>query len=174
MKAKIELPKTIQELQALGKEKIMEMWLRYFEERPTIAVRNMERALWYKIQCEQFKLRIEQKHITRLNRYSAAPDKFIEKSYKTKYHLKSGTEIVKIYKGRKYSVLVKSTSEFVVAGRVYGTLSAAALAICGKKVSGYDFFGLNNKLYQKSIVEDKSIVSNESEIEGVGDEICRR
>jgi hypothetical protein len=144
----------MQELQSMGNVKIMELWLRYFKAQPIIVVQKMIRNLWYKIQCESHNLQIEQKNITRLNRYSTDPDKYVENSYKTKYHIKNGMEITKTFKGQEYKVYVKSSKEFIYNDQTFKTLSAVALAICKKKVSGYDFFGLNNKLYEKSIVED--------------------
>lgn len=148
MRKKIELPKTLQELEAIGKDDIKELWFRYFKSVPAIAKQSMIRMLWYKIQCENLNLHIEQKNITRLNRYSTDPEKYIEKSHKAKYHLRNGMEIIKTYKGRQYKVLVKSKKEFIYDGKPYKTLSAVALTICCKKVSGYDFFGLNNSRFR--------------------------
>jgi len=155
MKKKIYLPKTLKELQSLGSDKLKELWMRYFKAPPIMACPRIIRTLWYKIQCENHNLHINQKNITRLNRYSTDPDKYIEKSYKTKYHLRSGLEIVKTYKGKEHRVLVRSPGEFIYDNRSYRTLSAAARAICNKKVSGYDFFGLNNRHYQKNVVKDE-------------------
>ncbi|MCD4785316.1 MAG: DUF2924 domain-containing protein [Candidatus Eremiobacteraeota bacterium] len=150
MKKKIYLPKTMNELQSLGNDWLKGLWMRYFNAPPIMACPRMIRTLWYKIQCENHNLRIKQKNVTRLNRYSTDPDKYIEKSYKTKYHLRNGLEIVKTYKGRQYRVLVRFPGEFVCDNQSYKTLSAVARAICNKKVSGYDFFGLNNKCMRNS------------------------
>jgi hypothetical protein len=157
MKRKVDLPSSLQALRSLDNERIKELWLRYFKPQAVISIRKMIRSLWYKIQCEKQNLSIKQKNITRLNRYSADPEKHIEKSFKTKYNLKNGLEIVKIYKGRQHNVLVKSPDEFVYNNQTFRTLSAVALSICNKKVSGYDFFGLNNKLYEKSIINDREV-----------------
>ncbi|MCD4785220.1 MAG: DUF2924 domain-containing protein [Candidatus Eremiobacteraeota bacterium] len=150
MKKKIYLPKTLKELQSLDDDRLKELWVRYFNAPPTMACPGMIRTLWYRIQCENHNLRIKQKNITRLNRYSTNPDKYIEKSYKTKYHLRSGMEIVKTYRGRQYRVLVRSPGEFVYDNQSYKSLSAVAKSICNKKVSGYDFFGINNKCHRNS------------------------
>jgi len=151
MRKKIYLPKSLSEMQALSKEKIESLWLRYFKEVPKKFHKMTFRTLWYKIQCENHNLKVDQKHVTRLNRYANDPETFISKSYKTKYHLRNGMEIIKTYKGRKYKVLVRSPREFIYNNQVYRTLSAAAKAICHIKVSGYDFFGLNNKTCHKNI-----------------------
>lgn len=150
MKKKIYLPKSLKELKSLDEAQIGELWMRYFPEPPLMSCPRTLRALWYKIQCENHNLRIDQKHITRLNRYSTAPDKYIEKSYKAKYHLRSGLEILKKFKGREYRILVRSRREFVYDNQTYRTLSAVAKAIFNKKVSGYDFFGLNNKCLENA------------------------
>ena len=65
--------------------------------------------------------------------------------YKTKYNLHVGTEIIKTFRNRQYKVLVADANDFIYDGKHYKSLSAVAKEICGIKVSGYDFFGLNNK-----------------------------
>jgi len=145
MRKKIYLPKSIRELQALGEKEIQKYWLRYFKTDAPGKKHQVLRILWYQIQCENHNLKVDQKHITRLNRYAKDPEKHIEKSYKTKYHLKNGLEIIKTYKGKEFRVLVRTPTEFIYDNKVYQTLSAAAKSICGIKVSGYDFFGINNK-----------------------------
>ncbi len=47
---------------------------------------------------------------------------------------------------------VKDKNNFEYDGEIYKTLSAVAKAICHKKVSGYDFFGLNNKHVNKDVL----------------------
>lgn len=61
------------------------------------------------------------------------------------YNLHPSTEIIKTYHGRQYKVTIAETDDFIYNGQHYKTLSAIAKEICGIKVSGYDFFGLNNK-----------------------------
>lgn len=115
---------------------------------------QMLRPLWYKIQCENHNLHVDQKNITRLNKYAADPEGCIEKAHTAKYYVRSGTEIVKTFKGKHFKVLVRSPSEFIYDGQCYRTLSAAAKAMCGKKVSGYDFFGINNKRLNANEIQD--------------------
>lgn len=103
------------------------------------------KAIWYKIQCQRAGIGIEQKHITRLNSYAENPEENVERSHKTKYHIKPGTQLLKKFKGKEYLVNVVSENEFQYKEKLYRTLSAVALDICGAKVSGYDFFGFNNK-----------------------------
>lgn len=73
------------------------------------------------------------------------------KVYKTKNNLHPGTEIIKTYLGRQYKVIIAEVNDFIYNGEHYKTLSAIAKEICGIKVSGYDFFGLNNKQALKEV-----------------------
>jgi hypothetical protein len=156
MKRKVELPQSLEEVRSLDDEKLQALWMRYHKEPSKMRGQSMHRMLWYDIQCEVHNVRIEQKNITRLNRYSTDPDRHIEKSYKTKYHLRTGMMIIKSFKDREHKVLVKAPDEFIYNNESYKTLSAVAMVICGSKVSGYDFFGLNNKHYEKNIIEETS------------------
>ena len=134
------LPESVAALKAMAPEKLRELWSRYFPAgRPQI------KPLWWKIQCERTGATIEQKHLTRLNAYSENPDECVERSNKTKYHIKPGTQLLKKFKGKEYLIMVIAPDQFVYEGMVYKTLSAIATLICGHKVSGYDFFGFNNK-----------------------------
>ena len=74
------------------------------------------------------------------------------KVYKTKYNLYPGNEIIKTYRGRQYKVNIAEVNDFIYEGKHYKTLSAIAKEICGIKVSGYDFFGLNNKRALNEVV----------------------
>ena len=102
-------------------------------------------ALWYAISYEQEGITIEQRHSTRLRKYARHPDMYIAKAYTHKYHLKAGSLIEKRYKGKTYRIMVCHDGQYKYNDKIYKTLSAVAKAICGKKVSGNDFFGLNNK-----------------------------
>lgn len=161
MKKKDKFPKSFSELKAQDKDEFTELWLRCFKTKPVKQNHQLYRALWFKVQCKLHNLHIEQKHITKLNKYSKDPDKYIDKSYKAKYHLKNGMEIVKTYKGRSYRVLVKSQKEYIYNGDVYNSISAAAKAICHKKVSGYDFFGLNNSHLKGQQQTTRSVVRSD-------------
>jgi hypothetical protein len=110
-----------------------------------VSVANFStRAAKYREQCAATGQKIEQKHITKLNSYANDPENCVARAQKSKYHIKPGTQLVKKYKGREYIVTATGSSEFKYKDRAYRTLSAIATEICGHKVSGYDFFGLNN------------------------------
>ncbi|MFP4497254.1 MAG: DUF2924 domain-containing protein [Vulcanimicrobiota bacterium] len=137
--------KAFDELSRLDNDAKKKFWLQYFNKLPHRFTRGTDRKLWYMIQCEQLSLSIHQKHITRLNRYSKDPDKHIINAYKTKYSFKEGMELVKTYKGREYRVIYRQGQFFYKDGS-YDSISAVARAICGMKVSGYNFFGLERKV----------------------------
>lgn len=141
MKKKIYLPRSLIELKNLNHKKQSELWKRYCLGN----YQRQLRALWYYIACENSNLKIERKHTTKLKKYSENPDECMFRVYKNKYNLQSGVEITKIFKGSKHKIVVSSVNDFVYENRHYKTLSAIAKEICGIKVSGYDFFGLNNK-----------------------------
>jgi hypothetical protein len=115
------------------------------KERKMITKTTRDRVDKYNKQCAATGQKIEQRHITRLNIYSQDPENAVDKSRKSKYHVKPGTQLLKKYKGKEYLVLVAAPDLFVCNGQSYKTLSAVAMQICGQKVSGYEFFGFNNK-----------------------------
>lgn len=145
MKKKIYLPKSTEELKKLSRQKQAELWARYCDS-PYV---RQFRALWYYIACENANLKIERKFLTKLEKYAENPDECMLRVYKTKYNLHPGTEIIKTFRGKEYKVLVAEHDDFIYEGRHYKSLSAIAKEICGIKVSGYDFFGLNNKQARK-------------------------
>jgi hypothetical protein len=85
------------------------------------------------------------KYTTKLNKYARDPDVYIERARALKYELKPGSIITKTYKGQIFTLRVIDDNRFEYNGETYASLSAAAKAMIGMKVSGTDFFGLNNK-----------------------------
>lgn len=61
--------------------------------------------------------------------------------FDTKKHLKPGTRLVRVWKGKKYCVLVKSNG-YEYDGIIYNSLSKIANDITGSKWNGWLFFGL--------------------------------
>lgn len=150
------LPDTLEDLKLLNDDELAKLWAKYLSIPEPMFKKSMYRQLWYKICCDKYNLKIKQKHITKLNRYANNPEQYIEKSHKSNYHLRKGVEIIKAYKNRTYRVVFVNQSQFLYEGKLYKTISSVAKEICGKKVSGYDFFGLNNKNHEKNIVRDKN------------------
>lgn len=58
--------------------------------------------------------------------------------------LKTGTQLLRSWKGKKYTVLVKSDG-FYFQGRLYKSLSQIANDITGTRWNGHLFFGLKKK-----------------------------
>jgi hypothetical protein len=124
--------------------KLSKYWGMFFLS-PCRAKSSILRPLWYKIQCELFGVKLEEKYITRLNKYAKQPKESVQKSVKNKYELKIGTELIRIYMGVEHKVKVLEGNRFEYKEIIYPTLSSVAKVICGNKVSGPDFFNLNNK-----------------------------
>ena len=98
--------------------------------------------MWYAIQCELSGTKLADKNITRLNRYAADPEKYIQRAKKKKYSLAIGTVISKTYKGNIYHVTVKGEETYEWEGDVYDNLSTIAGKITRGHISGPKFFGL--------------------------------
>lgn len=141
MRNKCYLPSSLEELKGMSEKEMQFYWRIFYLTEPRNK-KAMIRPLWYAIQCERTCNKLDEKYITRLNRYANNPEKYIERANKSKYSIAAGTEITKVYKGREYKVLVKSTDEYEYEGKEYRTLSAIACEISGTHVSGPDFFGL--------------------------------
>lgn len=129
------------ELKQMSPERLRELWRRLFQNdaRPQL------RPLWHKIQCTRTGQKIEQRHLTRLNKYAASPELCASRVNQTKYRIKSGTRLIKKYKGCEHIIEALGNDTFRYNGAIYKTLSAIAMLITGHKVSGYDFFGLYTK-----------------------------
>lgn len=139
-----DLPKTLKELKELPTDRIQALWDWLFSEH-RYSRKPIIKALWYRIQCKSSNLYIEDRHQTKLNRYAKDPENYIKKAIKYKISLKAGTQIKRSYKGKEHIVTVKNENTFLYNDKEFSTLSAVAIAICGKKVSGNHFFGLHNK-----------------------------
>lgn len=90
MRKKIYLPRSAEELKKLSHQRQADLWARYHNS----PYERQFRALWYYIACENANLKIERKHLTKLEKYSENPDECMVKVYKTKYNLHPGTEIM--------------------------------------------------------------------------------
>jgi len=138
---KSSLPQSLAELNNLDYEQKSALWARFVPH----PFKRQTRALWYYIQCENLGLKIESKHMTKIRKYMNNPDLCAEKVCTNKYNLNPGVSITRKFRGIEFKVLVGNNGEFIYKDKTYSTLSAIAIDICGKKVSGPDFFGLNNK-----------------------------
>jgi hypothetical protein len=55
-----------------------------------------------------------------------------------------GTKLVRVYRGKKITVVVRSEREFEHNGTIYTSLSALACKLSGTHCSGYRWFGLTS------------------------------
>lgn len=139
------LPESFEDLKKLDIQEIQKIWQKLFNENMPHFVTIPYRLIWCKIQTTKTNESIEQRHLTRLQRYSENPEEHADKANKTKYTLKPGSLIIKTYKDKKHTVKIISSNQFEYNEEIFRTLSAVAMKISGKKLSGYDFFGLDNK-----------------------------
>ena len=109
MKSQIHLPKTLEELKELSHEQKSKLWARFVSH----PYKRQLRALWYYIQCENKGLKIEQKHMTKIRKYMKNPDLCSAKVYRNKYNLTPGVQIIKIFRGVEFKVLVGNKKEFI-------------------------------------------------------------
>lgn len=88
MRKKIYLPRSTKELKKLSHQKQAELWARYHNS----SYERQFRALWYYIACENADLKIERKHLTKLEKYAENPDERMVRFISTKDNPISGTE----------------------------------------------------------------------------------
>lgn len=143
MRNKCYLPKSWEEIKELSDEKLQFYW-DIFYAYPMRGRKAKYRPLWYAIQCELLGTKLAEKYITRLNRYAANPEKYIQRAKKKKYSFVIGTMISKTYKGQTYQVTVKGERAYEWEGEVYDNLSAISGKITRGHISGPKFFGLSN------------------------------
>jgi hypothetical protein len=140
----MKTPNTYEELKAMGKDELTAVWEHFFKSPPKSQAILLHRPLWYKIQCAATGKKLDQKHITKLTRYSKNPEECLAVSRRLKYRMKPGTLIRKTYKGELYLVRAIADNRFEYKDTAYTSLSAVAKEITGHNLSGVDFFGLNN------------------------------
>lgn len=141
MRNKCYLPKSWEEIKELSDEKLQFYW-DIFYAYPLRGRKGKYRPLWYAIQCELSGTKLAEKYITRLNRYAANPEKYIQRAKKKKYSLAIGTVISKTYKGKIYHITVKGEKEYEWENNIYPNLTAIAQKITRGHISGPKFFGL--------------------------------
>jgi hypothetical protein len=97
----------------------------------------LEKSLAYKVSDKHLTLEQQARLNQLIKQYKRNPTSFDGSSGP----LKPGTRLVRIYNGKKHSVLVK-TNGFEYAGHTYKSLSRIANDITGKRWNGWVFFGL--------------------------------
>ena len=128
--AKIELPTTLDALRAMSFADRATLWAKY---SPHPFKRQM-RALWYYIQCERFKLRIEPKFLTKIKKYKDNPTECVTHAYHNRYYIRPGTVITRTFRGIEHCVTANDDGTFCYNGGTYRTLSGIAKEISGIKL----------------------------------------
>ena len=137
--AKTELPTTLDELRAIPFADRATLWAKY---SPHPFKRQM-RPLWYYVQCDRLKLRIEPKYLNKIKKYKANPDECATRVYKNKYTIHPGTILTRTFRGIEHKVMANDDGTFCYNGRNFRSLSGIAREITGIKISGPKFFGLD-------------------------------
>lgn len=137
MSCEIDIPQSFDELKCLPFAERGRLWAKYSQH----PFKRQNFALWYHIQCDRLKLRIEPKYMVKIRKYMNNPDACLNKVHKNRYNLAIGTTIAKVFRGIKHNVVVTDEG-FAYNDKTYRTLSAVAMDITGIKMSGPDFFGI--------------------------------
>ena len=123
-------------------EELRERWAEAWGQTPHLRIsrKMLERSLLFKEREQQGNcLSADQQD--RLNQL-VSEYKRNQNCFDTRVNaLKPGTRLVRIYNGKKHSVLVK-TNGFEYEGRDYSSLSKIANDITGSRWNGWLFFGL--------------------------------
>lgn len=135
----------IKELEALTLEELRKRWAQAWSKEPHARIGRtmLVKSLEYKQReadtggwpPEQRK-RLQQL----INAYKRNPRYFDENIV----GIKPGTRIVKIWRGKRYSVLVQQNG-FEYDGKNFTSLSEVAFVIAGTRWNGWVFFGLKKK-----------------------------
>lgn len=125
----------------LSLSELRQMWANEWGKRPHARIgRSMlEKSLKYKIYEHSYKILTSEQSAQLSNlikKYKSNPYKFEENPI-----LKTGTRLVRLYKGKKHIVLVHA-DRFEYGQNNYTSLSKIAKDITGKKWNGWVFFGL--------------------------------
>ena len=128
-------------LTKLSLAELRQMWTNAWGRKPHTRIGRtmLEKSLEYKtLESEGGNLMPEQQARLEqlIRRYKRNPTYFEANS-----SLKPGTRLVRMYNGKKHSILVKIDG-FEYAGKNYTSLSKIANDITGKNWNGWVFFGL--------------------------------
>lgn len=136
---KTELPTTLDALRAMPFADRAALWAKY---SPHPFKRQM-RVLWYYVQCDRQKLRIEPKCLAKIKKYKDNPAECATCAYQNRYFIRPGAVITRTFRGIEHRVTANDDGTFCYNGKPYRTLSGIAREISGIKISGPKFFGLD-------------------------------
>lgn len=129
----------MQDLKSLPLKELRNLWAQEWKQapHPRIGRSMLERSLIYKNKAKE--LTPDQQ--IKLNRLIKDYRKNSSQFNKSLHQLKPGTTIIRLYNGKKHSVLVQ-TDGLEYNGKKYKSLSKIANTITGKRWNGWVFFGL--------------------------------
>lgn len=129
------------DLKNLSLEELRNQWTIEWQQTPPerLGRKTLETSLSYKLrETEAGGLPIEvQNHLDKLVKNFRQNPKCFEQR---KTVLKPGTQLLRIYKGKQYTVTVKETG-FEYNGKIWSSLSKIANHITSSKWNGWVFFG---------------------------------
>lgn len=128
-------------LEKLSLTELRQIWAQAWEKKaPTQLGRTMlEVSLKFKL-SKNINVELQNRIEQLVKMYKRNPKCFDERCNA----LKPGTQIIRSWKGKKYTILVKSDG-FDYQGRFYTSLSQIANEITGSRWNGHLFFGLKKK-----------------------------
>ena len=135
---------TRQNLEKMPIEQLRKHWLSAWKLKPHkyIGKKMLIAALLYKIrEANGDGMNYEQKE--KLDHLVKAYKRNKSVGAVRQLQIKSGTQLVKEWKGKRHAVIVKS-GFFEYEGKKYSSLSAIASHITGTRWNGWTFFGVKN------------------------------
>lgn len=137
--AKIELPTTQDALRAMPFADRAALWAKYSPH----PFKRQIRTLWYYVQCDRQKLRIEPKFLAKIKKYKDNPAECATRAYQNRYFIRPGAVITRTFRGIEHCITANDDGTFCYNEQTYRTLSGIAHEIAGIKISGPKFFGLD-------------------------------
>jgi hypothetical protein len=134
----------IERLPTLSRQQLLDLWLKLYGRAAPSGVRKslLVPFLAYRLQEKAFG-GLKPSTRAELRRITCANEKGSDRTNKSfRSRMKSGTRIVRQWKGRSIEVSV-TESGFEYGGAKYSSLSQIARQITGTQWSGPAFFGLN-------------------------------
>jgi len=145
----------IKDLDGLPKEALLDLWRKLpGNPAPPARVDRLLRELAYRLQEQEYG-RLDKNTAVSLRRHMAefkkslASQKPVTVTVKTppKVLLEPGSVLSRHWEGRRITVQVASSRQFVWEGETFKSLSALARRITGQHLSGPLFFGLKEENY---------------------------
>ncbi len=138
----MDLDERIAELQTLRREKLLQEWEKLWKRTPPKYISRvlLIRSIAYKLQ-EQIYGGLSPTCQKALNALIRSVQKTNNKPVKPKNNIRSGTRLIREWKGELHEVIVVADG-YIHKGKSYKSLSQIARNITGSRWNGPAFFGL--------------------------------